>query len=180
MNLRTVMYSWLAILTIMLGLIFYKLETIEHSIEKTGFISTNQNVPSIQMYNCLEKYSEEYDIPKHIFYNIAYLETTYQGPFDWDYNHKRTSSVGAVGPMQLMPIVAVDIYDKSIPQSKMKNDIELNIKTSAKFLSKLYKRFGDWGKVCGYYNTGKPIINDYARYAINNTDYKSKWVRLEL
>jgi len=180
MNLKTTIYSWLVILTIMLGFLFYKLERLETSIEKTGFITTNQDVPSIQMYNCLEKYSEEYDIPKHIFYNIAYLETTYQGPFDWNYNHKRTSSVGAVGPMQLMSIVSLDVYDKKISQSKMKDDIELNIKTSAKFLSKLYDRFGDWGKVCGYYNTGKPIINDYARYAVNNRDYKSKWIKIEL
>ena len=49
-----------------------------------------------------------------------------------------------------------------------------------KFLAKLYKRYGDWGKVCGYYNTGKPIINDYAHYAVNNKNYKSKWVEVEL
>jgi soluble lytic murein transglycosylase-like protein len=82
--------------------------------------------------------------------------------------------------MQLMPIIAKDIYNKNISQNKMKKDIELNVKTSAKFLAKLYKRYGDWGKVCGYYNTGKPIINDYAHYAVNNKNYKSKWVEVEL
>jgi soluble lytic murein transglycosylase-like protein len=82
--------------------------------------------------------------------------------------------------MQLMPIIAKDIYDKNISQNKMRKDIELNVKTSAKFLAKLYKRYGDWGKVCAYYNTGKPILNDYARYAVNNKNYKSKWVEVEL
>ena len=180
MTLKKVLYTWLTALTLMLGYLFFKLERLETSIEKTGFITTNQDVPSIQMYNCLEKYSEEYEIPKHIFYNIAYLETTYQGPFDWKYNHERISNAGAVGPMQLMPIIAKDIYNKNISQSKMRKDIELNVKTSAKFLAKLYKRYGDWGKVCGYYNTGKPIINDYAHYAVNNKNYKSKWVEVEL
>ena len=73
-----------------------------------------------------------------------------------------------------------DIYNKNISQNKKRKDIELNVKTSAKFLAKLYKRYGDWGKVCGYYNTGKPIINDYAHYAVNNKNYKSKWVEVEL
>jgi soluble lytic murein transglycosylase-like protein len=135
---------------------------------------------SLQVYTSIEKYSKQYDIPKYIAYNIAYLETTYQGPFDWRYNHDRISNAGAVGPMQLMPIIAKDIYDKNISQNKMRKDIELNVKTSAKFLAKLYKRYGDWGKVCGYYNTGKPILNDYARYAVNNKNYKSKWVEVEL
>jgi hypothetical protein len=78
MTLKKVLYTWLTALTLMLGYLFFKLERLETSIEKTGFITTNQDVPSIQMYNCLEKYSEEYEIPKYIFYNIAYLETTYQ------------------------------------------------------------------------------------------------------
>ena len=51
---------------------------------------------------------------------------------------------------------------------------------SAKIDCLLYKRLGNWEKVCGYYNTGKPIINDYARYAVNNKNYKSKWVEVEL
>ena len=59
-------------------------------------------------------------------------------------------------------------------------NLEVQEMRSAKFLAKLYKRYGDWGKVCGYYNTGKPIINDYAHYAVNNKNYKSKWVEVEL
>ena len=60
MTLKKVLYTWLTALTLMLGYLFFKLEQLETSIEKTGFITTNQDVPSIQMYNCLEKYSEEY------------------------------------------------------------------------------------------------------------------------
>ena len=61
MTLKKVLYTWLTALTLMLGYLFFKLERLETSIEKTGFITTNQDIPSIQMYNCLEKYSEEYE-----------------------------------------------------------------------------------------------------------------------
>jgi soluble lytic murein transglycosylase-like protein len=131
---------------------------------------------SIEMYDILEKYSDEYDIPKYIVYNIAYLETTYQGPFDWDYKHNRTSSAGAVGPMQIMPSTANYINDKIIPTSELKNDIELNVVTSMKLLSRLYDKYENWEIVCGCYNTGKPIINQYAQFCVSNTDYYKNWV----
>jgi hypothetical protein len=42
---------------------------------------------SLQMYESIEHWSDSFNIPKHIAYNVAYLETRYQGPFDFDYNH---------------------------------------------------------------------------------------------
>lgn len=131
---------------------------------------------SISMYDNLEKYSDEYDIPKHIAYNIAYLETRYQGPFDWNYKPNRTSSAGAVGPMQVMPKTANGIHKKSIPVKTLKNDIEFNVETSMILLNQLHKRYKDWGVVCGYYNTGYPLINDYAQFCISHTNYKKNWV----
>ena len=127
------------------------------------------------MYENLEKYSDEYEIPKHIAYNIAYLETSYRGPFDWDYNFDRTSVVGALGPMQIMPNTANDVYKTKISTNQLKMDVEFNIKTSMILLSQLYKRYGDWGLVCGYYNTGRPMINDYAKFCISNRDYYKNW-----
>jgi hypothetical protein len=41
--------------------------------------------PSLQMYNCIEKYSVKYNIPRNYAYGIAYKETRYLGPFHWDY-----------------------------------------------------------------------------------------------
>lgn len=133
---------------------------------------------SLDMYEKLEKYSDEYCIPKHIVYNVAFLETTYRGPFDFDYKHNRTSSVGAVGPMQIMPSTANLINGKKIPVKKLKNDLETNILTSVKLLKRLHDQYGDWAVVCGCYNTGKPIINSYARFCVNNEDYRKNWVSL--
>ena len=51
--------------------------------------------PCLQMYFYIEKYAEEFSIPKSYAYGIAYCETRYNGPFHWDYNPARTSSAGA-------------------------------------------------------------------------------------
>ena len=49
------------------------------------------NPPCIELNNAIEKYSTEYNIPKKFAYGIAHLESSYNGPFDWNYNHKVTS-----------------------------------------------------------------------------------------
>ena len=134
---------------------------------------------SILMYENLEKYSDEYEIPKHIIYNIAFLETRYEGPFDWGYNPARTSPVGAVGPMQVMPSTADYVCNKKVSVKKLKTDIRFNIETSVKLLQRLYKKYGDWGIVCGCYNTGRPMINDYARFCEKNKDYQKNWKYLK-
>lgn len=131
---------------------------------------------SILMYELLEKYSKIYNVPRYIAYNIAYKETRYKGPFDWDYNPERISSVGAQGPMQVMPSTAKLIQGKSIPVDELRTNLELNIETSMMLLEKLYNKYGSWKIVCGCYNTGKPIVNDYAVYCATNKDYRSEWV----
>lgn len=135
-----------------------------------------QNPIPLEMYENLEKYSEKYEIPKHVFYNIAYLETRYRGPFDWNYNPKRTSSAGALGPMQIMPSTANYICKENISNEKLKNDIELNISISAMLLKKLHNKYKNWKLVCGYYNTGRPIINKYAEFCATNKDYQENWL----
>lgn len=128
------------------------------------------------MYELLEKYSQKHNIPKYIAYNIAFKETRYKGPFDWDYNPELISSAGAQGPMQVMPSTAKLIQGEVISAEDLRTDIELNIETSMMLLEKLYHKYGDWKIVCGCYNTGQPIVNDYAIYCSTNKDYRSKWV----
>jgi soluble lytic murein transglycosylase-like protein len=133
----------------------------------------------IQMYEYIERYSDEYNIPKYVAYNVAFKETTYMGPFHWNYNPSRTSCVGALGPMQIMPTTSYSINKVKYPNEKIMNDIRLNIETSMKLLRKLHNRYGDWSLVCGHYNTGRPIVNEYGRYCGTNKDYKSKWLSLK-
>lgn len=134
---------------------------------------------SILMYDALERYSDEYDIPKYIIYNIAYLETRYSGPFDWNYNPAKTSCVGAVGPMQVMPSTANLIHKEHVSVNRLKTDIVFNVETSVKLLKKLYQKYGDWGIVCGCYNTGKPIINGYSIFCTSNRNYQKNWEYLK-
>lgn len=142
-------------------------------------VGTPTSPISLQMYECIEKYSDQYDIPKYVAYNVAYKETTYRGPFDWRYNPSRISCVGALGPMQIMPSTSDWINKVDYPNRRIMTDIRLNVETSMKLLRKLYNRYHDWTIVCGCYNTGRPMINDYARYCGSNKNYKSKWLSLK-
>jgi len=124
------------------------------------------------MYYYIEKYSEEYKIHRKYAYGVAYAETRYRGPFDWKYNHAQTSYAGALGPMQIMPATAKLINGRPIPNSTLKSDIELNVETSMKLLRRLKNKYGDWKVVFGCYNTGRPIVNDYAHKVYN---YDPQW-----
>lgn len=146
----------------------------EYKLEDLG---GNPNSPySLQVYTSIEKYSERYDIPKYIAYNIAYLETRYQGPFDWDYHGKLTSYAGAKGPMQIMPATANYISGKNITKKELLHNIDLNVQISMKLLHRLHKLYGNWAIVCGAYNTGSPMVNSYAKFCSSNKNYKNNWV----
>ena len=132
---------------------------------------------SVKMYYLIEKYSDQFNIPKYIAYNVAFLETGYKGPFHWKYNPHQVSSAGALGPMQIMPKTGKWLTEGKSTSSKLKNDIELNVMLRMKMLNWLYKKYGDWGICCGYYNTGYPKLNDYAIYCVSNTEYTDKWIK---
>jgi soluble lytic murein transglycosylase-like protein len=140
--------------------------------------STIQSPTSMRMYELIEKYSTEYNIPRYIAYNVAYMETRYLGPFHWNYNPYQESFAGAVGPMQIMPSTSDYINKVNYGKKRLTNDMELNIETSMKLLNRLYSRYKNWAIVCGCYNTGRPLVNDYARYCSSNYNFKNKWVSI--
>ena len=128
----------------------------------TGNIQ-EENIPCLQMYYYLDKYSQEYGVPLDIALGVAYQETRYQGPFHWTYVHNITSPSGAVGPMQVIPRYATKFNDgKRVSASELRNNIELNVRVSMRMLSYLKRRYGSWGLALGAYNTGKPCLNSYA------------------
>lgn len=154
------------------------------TMEKRAFemkimaLGDSSNSPaSLQMYNVIERKSEEYKIPKYILYNVAWLETRYCGPFDWSYNPYRTSSAGAQGPMQIITRYAHNHAGRHVTAKELRTDIELNISVSCHMLRNLYKTYGRWDLALGYYNTGYPQVNDYAAYGVSNKNYKSKWIK---
>jgi|LauGreDrversion4_2_1035121.scaffolds.fasta_scaffold746926_2 soluble lytic murein transglycosylase-like protein len=182
MNIRIFFISFY--LLFITSLVFYAFTPNEKNVNVDVILSEeskykNKTPISLVMYEAIEKYSEEYDIPKYVAYNVAYRETRYRGPFDWNYNPKQTSCVGALGPMQIMPRTSYSINKVVYSNEKIKSDIELNVRTSMKLLRKLHNKYNNWSMVCGHYNTGRSIVNEYGRYCGTNFNYKSKWVELK-
>jgi soluble lytic murein transglycosylase-like protein len=78
--------------------------------------------------------------------------------------------------MQIMPQYASYYAGFKVKKPVLKDSIELNVEISMKMLRDWYNRYNDWGKAAGAYNTGKPIMNNYARNAIKK-NYIDHWIR---
>jgi soluble lytic murein transglycosylase-like protein len=129
-----------------------------------------------KMYSAIILYADSFNIPIHIAFNVARIETGYRGPHHKDYNHKQVSSAGAVGAMQIMPQYASYFAGFPVKRQELKDSIELNVYVSMRCLSLHYKKYKDWKKVLGTYNTGKPVINAYARNGVVQ-NYQDFWVK---
>ena len=128
-----------------------------------------------KMYESILIHADSFDVPLHIAFNVARMETGYRGPNHENYNHKQTSKAGAVGPMQIMPQYASYFAGFPVKKKELKDSIDLNVYISMKVLSDLYDKYGNWKKALGAYNTGRPIINDYAQKGVKK-DYLKFWV----
>lgn len=159
----------IAIITGLTAFWIYIKNPVEFTTSDAPIISQD-SPPCLQMYYLIEKYAEKYDIPKSYAYGIAYCETRYRDPFQWTYYHKQTSYAGAVGPMQIMYSTAKYMWPgRKFTRNELRDDIELNVETSMKILRHLHNRYPNWKIVFGYYNTGRPIVN---QYALNVYNYK--------
>lgn len=178
MNFKNIfLFSLLILSLIVIGFYFIEKKCVNEVVLHFDGTGGESNLPvSLQMYELIEEYSTKYDIPKHIAYNVAYKETKYEGPFDWKYNPFLTSSAGAEGPMQIMPATAKYINKTNIDRQTLRTDLNINIEISMKLLRMLYDQYGNWSLVCGYYNTGRPIINEYASFCSNNINYVDNWL----
>jgi hypothetical protein len=153
---------------VLFGAIWW-VETDEPGPDSPSGNIQEENIPCLQMYYYLDKYSIEFGVPMDIAMGVAYQETRYQGPFHWTYVHNVSSPSGAVGPMQVMPSSATKFNDgKRVSPRELRNNIELNVKISMRMLSYLKRRYGTWGLALGAYNTGKPCYNSYASRIIGN------------
>ena len=133
---------------------------------------------ALRMYRAIMLYSGMYNVPKHVAFNIAHLETTYRGPQDSTYNPSRVSNKGAMGPMQIMYKYASYFAKRKVTKDELRDSIEFNVNLSMKILAQNYKQFKSWAKAAGAYNTGRPIINHYAKEAVKK-DYKRNWLQEE-
>ena len=173
MNLKTLFYTSSAFLILGSFMIVESKAIKAGENDQTSKVREIDQPYCIQMYDAIMKYSEQYQIPKRFAFGIAYAETRYGGPFHWKYNHKKTSSAGAIGPMQIMPSTGKLMWKDSIFTNEyLKNNIDFNVHTSMKLLRKLYDKYRDWKIVFGCYNTGRPMVNNYA---ISVYNHKINW-----
>ena len=94
---------------------------------------------ALRMYRAIMLYSGMYQVPKHVAFNIAHLETTYRGPQDSTYNPSRVSKMGAMGPMQIMYRYASHFAERKVTKSELRDSIEFNVNLSMKILAQNYK-----------------------------------------
>lgn len=134
---------------------------IERQIEVLGEVSEDMP-PSMQLYHYIKKYSKEYNVPLNIAFGVAHHETGYKGPFDWRYNPRLTSVANAYGAMQIQVPTANSFSDEKVTRNDLLNNLELNVNLSMRILSYLKKKHGNWKLALGAYNTGRPVINQYA------------------
>jgi soluble lytic murein transglycosylase-like protein len=132
--------------------------------------------PAQRMHDAIVLYADSFGVPLHIAFNMAYLETTYRGPQDSTYNHKKTSSCGAVGPMQIMPRYASHYAGFKVTKQQLRDSIELNVMISMKIMASNFKKTKSWKKAAGKYHTGKPCVDWYAKKAVLKQFYQEKWI----
>lgn len=141
----------------------FALKPTIHDVEEIKPVKINWRSPSFQMYLSIKKYAEKYKIPEDIAFAFAWHETRYQGPNHLEYIPNLVSGAGALGPMQIMPVAGRNFCPGKYSDSSLLYDIDYNVHTSMKLIRYLKKRFGSWELAAGAYNTGRPVINDYAR-----------------
>lgn len=144
----------------------------QENIKKERSFDTSRYVKTIapaciEMFMSIEKNAKQYGIPMRYALGIAYAETRYNGPFHWEYNPEQQSGAGALGPMQIMPSTANLMWKEKVSKDKLLTDIDFNVETSMKLLSVLHLKYKDWKVVFGAYNTGHPIVNEYAERVYN-------------
>lgn len=179
-NFKTAIFLWFVVIFGGIGLAINGINKLEERAQEQYLeaLGGEPNAPiCLKMYNAIEKYSRKYSIPKHIAYNVAYRETRYQGPFHWNYTPNHISIASAVGPMQIVTRWAHKYAGRQVTEKELMTNIDLNVMVSMKMLRSGYNRFHNWEKTLGTYNTGSPIINEYAIYCVNNKNYKSTWIK---
>lgn len=157
--------STVVIAAVMVGAAGWSYERSKN-LDQVGHIaaqSLSKAPPCIRLYDHLRKYSKQYKVPFNIALGVAKKETSYGGPFDWRYDPAQTSYANAYGAMQVQVPTAGDVWKRKVTKNELLTDLEFNVHTSMKLLATLHKRYGSWEVALGCYNTGRPIINGYAR-----------------
>lgn len=95
-----------------------------------------------------------YDLPVEMKY-LAVIES--------DLRTSATSHVGAAGPWQFMPATARELGLKVSRSNDERRDFNKSTVAAARYLTKLFDKYGDWLLVIAAYNGGPGKVNDAIR-----------------
>ncbi len=129
-----------------------------------AFRAVERSLYPIRFSEIVDKYSEQYDVPKHLIYAVIRTESSF--------SETATSHANAYGLMQITEDTFYWLESKSgeeYPLS-MLYDKEINIKYGVFFLSILYEKFGCWSTVCAAYNAGMNRVSDWLEDKSYSTD----------
>lgn len=120
----------------------------------------------------VEKYSDQYKVPKELIYAIIKTES--------DFQSNAVSPVGAVGLMQLMPSTFLDITENFLYENLdvgMLYDPETNIRYGVFYLSWLKTNFDNWDCVIAAYNGGIGNVTKWLKDSEYSEDGKTLIVK---
>lgn len=106
----------------------------------------------------VEKYAEQYKVPKTLIYAIIKTES--------DFQSNAVSRVGAVGLMQMMPSTFKDITENFLYENLdtgMLYDPETNIRYGVFYLSWLKTFYDNWDCVLAAYNGGLGNVDKWLK-----------------
>jgi hypothetical protein len=149
----------------------------QYSVEPEPITPVKPKTNAERLHDAIVLFADSFNIPLHVAFNMAYLETTYRGPLDSTYDHRKTSRCGAVGAMQIMPKYASYHAGFPVTKQELRDSIELNVYISMKIMASNYAKTKSWTKSAGKYHTGKACVDTYAKKAVVK-DYQSKWVNI--
>lgn len=153
----------------------YKVITFSKNVAFEKYIKLSPH--SVQIYFHTKKYCKEFNVPEEIAFSVARLETNYRGPDMFHYKPNQTSIAYAYGTYQILlstakfvvktyPDIFPEISYKDVTKELLLNDVHLNTKIGIKYLRHLHSEYDSWIIACGFYNTGHPRVNQYARDAV--------------
>ena len=134
-----------------------------------GYRAFVRNTHPLKYSDIIEKYSEEYGVPKDLIYATIAVES--------GFDENAVSNVGAIGLTQIMPDTLSWLESKtgeSYTEEDLRNP-EIAIKYCAFFYSLLLGKFKNEDTAVCAYHAG---INKVAGW-LGNSDYSSDGVRLD-
>lgn len=125
---------------------------------------TQMNYP-LKYTEFVDKYSQEYSVPKHLIYAVIKVESGFESD--------AVSKKGAIGLMQIMPAtyewIASKLDETDLNQNLLYNP-EINIKYGTFYLDWLYSKYGSWEIAVAAYNAGHGNVDGWIESGTYNGD----------